>query len=200
MLSLSPKKIAGVALETYSFALAGLARLAASCTTLDESVCQRLQPFNELLLDKKGVLASFREYLKRPSDEDSSLLAVAAKFQLTGIETLAVRLAIAAEASICRLRAGHRITAGSSTGTDSGTGILPGANTADEELPQPRPRIDGPGPAHELQQRRLTRVQMGKHGVATHASSRQAPFDGGPHGRMGEKGSDMDGGHYGVPQ
>ena len=107
MLTFSAKKSAAIPADAYRFALAGLARLAASCATLDESIQQRLHSYSELAQERKTLLSSFHEYLKHPSETDSSLLAVAAHFQLTTIETLAVRLAMAAEED---LWIGHVLT------------------------------------------------------------------------------------------
>jgi hypothetical protein len=79
----------------FSFVLNGLARLAAGCETLDDSVRQHLQSVD--LCDNANLLADFARYLRTPADEDRPLARISRLFHLEPIEALAVRLAIAAE-------------------------------------------------------------------------------------------------------
>lgn len=89
----------------YSFVLAGLARLATACTTLDESIRGQLdaslRPYNG---SRIALLRAFVEYARKPSAADQCLFAAAREFGLTATEILAVRLAVAAEED---LLAGH---------------------------------------------------------------------------------------------
>jgi hypothetical protein len=95
-------------LTAYSFVLAGLARLADSCETLDKKVRDHLNHVAAKRIDgKKGLLAAFQEYLKRPAEEDAALALAAHQFALTPGEALAVSLAIAAEQN---LLAGHLLS------------------------------------------------------------------------------------------
>jgi len=85
-------------LSANSFVLAGLARLADSCETLDENVRNRLKNVAARRIDgRKGLLKAFEDYLTHPSEGDAALVEVARQFALTPAETLAVCLAIAAE-------------------------------------------------------------------------------------------------------
>lgn len=82
----------------YAFALAGLARLASSCDTLDDALRERLAEFVRKRFGGFSVRASaLLDYLKRPADEDEPLIRVAVRFQLSQVEILTVRLAMAAE-------------------------------------------------------------------------------------------------------
>ena len=81
-----------------TFVLAGLARLAESCETLDEAVRARLRKVTaSRVCNGKGLLVAFEEYLKRPAECDAALVEVAKQFALSAGETLAVSLAVAAE-------------------------------------------------------------------------------------------------------
>ena len=85
-------------LIAYSFVLTGLARLAASCETLDQNVRARLQNIAAKRIDGRiSLLAAFQDYLTHPAESDAALVDVAGHFSLTTGETLAVCLAIAAE-------------------------------------------------------------------------------------------------------
>jgi len=98
MLNLSIAAAADHSLSAYSFVLAGLARLAETCETLDESVRDRLRNVAARRIDgRKGLLAAFQEYLLQPSEADVALVEVARQFALSTGETLAVCLAVAAE-------------------------------------------------------------------------------------------------------
>lgn len=83
--------------SAYSFVLAGLARLADACDTLDDGVRQRLRTIAAARATGKSLLAAFQQYLTNPSDADAALLDVARQFHLTTGETLAVCLAVVAE-------------------------------------------------------------------------------------------------------
>lgn len=82
---------------SFTFALAGLAGMMAQCDTVDEQIRARVQEAAREIDPRKPLLASFFEYLKRPAEEDAALVALASRFSFTMIETLAVRLAVAAE-------------------------------------------------------------------------------------------------------
>jgi ATPase family associated with various cellular activities (AAA) len=85
-------------LNAFAFVLNGLARLASSCDTLDESVQDRLRLVAARRIDgRRGPLAAFQDYLKRPDEADQALVEVSRQFNLHAVEVLAVRLAIAAE-------------------------------------------------------------------------------------------------------
>lgn len=85
-------------LDAFAFVLTGLARLAGSCDTLDESVQERLQSVAARRIDgRKGLAPAFRDYLRHPSDSDAALADLARLFNLDTTEVLAIRLAIAAE-------------------------------------------------------------------------------------------------------
>ena len=98
MLNLARDAVVEDQLDAYAFVLTGLARLANSCDTLDESIQERLQSIAVRKIDgRKGLLASFRDYMKRPDQTDAPLAEVARHFSLHIVELLAIRLAIAAE-------------------------------------------------------------------------------------------------------
>ncbi|MGA3132221.1 MAG: ATP-binding protein [Terracidiphilus sp.] len=85
-------------LNAFAFVLAGLARLAHSCETLDDNIRKRLQTVAARCLSEETSLPeAFAAYMKRPHKVDGPLLKTARKFHLETVETLAVRLAIAAE-------------------------------------------------------------------------------------------------------
>jgi hypothetical protein len=108
MLNLAAEGIEQEKVNAYSFALAGLARLAVSCTSLDENVHGRLNAIARRHAGSRiPLLAAFRDYCRSPQDADRSLIAVADGFGLTAIETLAVRLAVAVEED---LLIGHILT------------------------------------------------------------------------------------------
>jgi ATPase family associated with various cellular activities (AAA) len=100
MLTFPTAAVADEELSTCYFARAGLARLAASCTTLDPEASDRIQAASWNQRNGAGLLQAFREYLKRPGETDRALLTVARHFRLTLIETLAVRLAVLAEGDL----------------------------------------------------------------------------------------------------
>jgi hypothetical protein len=89
--------------NVYSFVLDGLARLAGSCETLDDTLRNRLRKLGAQRPDGR-LLSDFENYLSRPAEDDAPLLDVAHQFNLTALEILAVRLSIAAEQD---LLAGH---------------------------------------------------------------------------------------------
>jgi hypothetical protein len=98
MLNLASDAIIEDQLDASSFVLAGLARLANSCDTLDESIQKRMQSIAARHINgRKTLLSAFQDYLRRPGDADAALAEVARRFKLDTIEILAVRLAIAAE-------------------------------------------------------------------------------------------------------
>src|SRR5580692_9498993 len=98
MLNLARDAVVEEQLDAYAFVLTGLARLAASCDTLDESIQERLHSIAVRNIDgRKGLLASFRDYMKRPDQADAPLAEVARHFSLDIVEMPAIRLAIAAE-------------------------------------------------------------------------------------------------------
>jgi hypothetical protein len=84
--------------NAYSFVLAGLARLAGACDTLDESVRSRLRNVAaQRGGPRKNLLSAFHDYLKRPVELDTALVEVAHQFSLESVEILAVSLAVAVE-------------------------------------------------------------------------------------------------------
>ena len=88
-------------LTAHAFALAGLSRLAVSCTTLDASVRNRLRAVPaSLAAGPAPLLVAFTAYLEHPEVEDVPLLALARQFDLTPLETLTVELAVAAEEDV----------------------------------------------------------------------------------------------------
>jgi hypothetical protein len=98
MLNLATEPIIDEELNADSFVLIGLARLANSCETLDESVHNQLRNLTSRRLDRrKGLLSAFQDYLVRPAARDAALAKVADQFELDTIEIIAVRLAIAVE-------------------------------------------------------------------------------------------------------
>ncbi len=98
MLNPATEAVADGQLNADSFVLAGLARLAGSCDTLDEGVSDRLRNIAAARIEgRKSVLAAFQDYLRRPAEADAALVEVALQFKLDTVEILAVRLAIAAE-------------------------------------------------------------------------------------------------------
>ncbi len=98
MLNLARDAVVEDQLDAYAFVLTGLARLANSCDTLDESIQERLRSIAIRNIDgRKGLLASFRDYMKRPDQADAPLAEVARQFSLDSVEVLAIRLAISAE-------------------------------------------------------------------------------------------------------
>ena len=98
MLNLASEVVSQESLNACSFVLAGLARLADSCETLDESVRDTLRNVAARRIDsRKSLISAFHEYAKRPAESDAALVQVAAQFQLTTLEVLAVRLAVASE-------------------------------------------------------------------------------------------------------
>jgi hypothetical protein len=85
-------------LDSFAFVLTGLARLANSCETLDESIQERLRSIAARRIDGRRSLSSaFHDYLRDPDESDSALAEAARHFKLNVIEVLAIRLAIAAE-------------------------------------------------------------------------------------------------------
>jgi hypothetical protein len=100
MLNVSARTGFGPEPSVYAFALTGLARLAVSCSTLDENIRKRLQPYKELVGERQAPLEAYRNYLNRPNKADNALLSVARHFKLTAIETIAVRLAIAVDEEV----------------------------------------------------------------------------------------------------
>jgi len=84
--------------DAFAFVLAGLARLAKSCDTLDEAIREQLQAIAAgCAIGRTSLPVAFRQYLRRPGPSDAPLAKVACEFDLELVETLAVRLAIAAE-------------------------------------------------------------------------------------------------------
>ncbi|MGD0939027.1 MAG: ATP-binding protein [Terracidiphilus sp.] len=85
-------------LDSFAFVLTGLARLANSCETLDESIQESLRAIAARRIDgRKSLLSAFQEYLRDPDEADTALAEAARHFKLQSIELLAIRLAIAAE-------------------------------------------------------------------------------------------------------
>ena len=98
MLNLVDETVSKGGPNAWSFALTGLARLAVSCETLEESVRNRLQNLASHRIEgTKSLLSAFQDYLKGPAESDVSLVEVAGQFKLAAIEILAVQLAVAAE-------------------------------------------------------------------------------------------------------
>lgn len=84
--------------DAYSFVLAGLARLAASCETLDEATRIAMQEVAERRPEgRKSLLRAFEDYLEDPEEHDVALALVSSRFQLHPVEALAVRVGIAVE-------------------------------------------------------------------------------------------------------
>jgi hypothetical protein len=85
-------------LDSFAFVLTGLARLANSCETLDESIQERMRAIAARRIDgRRSLLSAFQEYLRDPGEGDSALVEAARHFRLQTVEVLAIRLAIAAE-------------------------------------------------------------------------------------------------------
>jgi len=85
-------------LVSFVFVLTGLARLATSCDTLDESIQERLRSIAARRIDgRKSLVAAFHYYLREPDETDAALAEAARCFHLYPVEVLAIRLAIAAE-------------------------------------------------------------------------------------------------------
>jgi hypothetical protein len=85
----------------FSYVLTGLARLANSCETLDDSLRDHLQSIAaNSTRERRDLSSAFTDYLRRPVHADEPLVEVTARFSLDPIEALAVRLAIAAEQDI----------------------------------------------------------------------------------------------------
>jgi len=98
MLNLARDSTVECQLNAHAFVLAGLARLATSCDTLDECIRERLDEIAaRRIAGRRGLQASFAEYLMRPEKEDVALAEVARRFSLTTVELLAISLAVAAE-------------------------------------------------------------------------------------------------------
>ncbi len=97
-MNLSRDSAVDIQLDAYAFVLAGLARLANSCESLDENVQKRLRSIAARRIEgKQGLPTAFREYMKHPGQADAALAEVARQFSLDIVELLAIRLAIAAE-------------------------------------------------------------------------------------------------------
>ena len=108
MLNLARGAVAEEQLDAFSFFLAGLARLADSCETLDESIQERLQSIAaQSLRGRKSLPSAFQDYMRRPCEADAPLAEVARRFRLDPVELLAIRLAIAAEQD---LTTGHLLS------------------------------------------------------------------------------------------
>ena len=85
-------------LNASAFVLTGLARLASSCDTLDESIRERLQSIAARHIEgRRSLLSAFREYLADPEESDAGLAEVALQFRLDAVEALAISLTIAVE-------------------------------------------------------------------------------------------------------
>ncbi len=84
--------------DALSFVMAGLARLAESCDSLDESVQCHLQAnASEIVAERGNLIARFREYLNEPNEADVALAELACTFRFHPAEVLAIRLTVAAE-------------------------------------------------------------------------------------------------------
>ena len=98
MLNGTGKAVIEDQLDAFAFVLAGLAKLANSCDTLDDTIQMRLQAISARRIQgRRTLLAAFRGYLDDPEEDDAALAEVARQFRLDPVEVLAVRLAIAAE-------------------------------------------------------------------------------------------------------
>jgi hypothetical protein len=85
-------------LDSFAFVLTGLARLANSCDSLDESIQERLRAIAARRIDgRRSLLSAFHEYLQEPDEADVALAEAGRHFRLHAVEILAIRLAIAAE-------------------------------------------------------------------------------------------------------
>ncbi len=90
--------VLGDAPDAASFVLQGLAPLASRCETLDEDIRDHLLAVTPCRFDERaGLMRAFADYLLHPAKADAALARVAREFELDPVETLAVRLAIAAE-------------------------------------------------------------------------------------------------------
>jgi ATPase family associated with various cellular activities (AAA) len=98
VLNLFKESVSEQAVNAYSFVLAGIARLAISCETLDEAVMQRLQEMTISRIEgRQNFLEAFNQYMQKPAACDAPLAEAMRHFHLTPVEVLAVRLAVAAE-------------------------------------------------------------------------------------------------------
>ena len=98
MLNGTDKAVIEDQLDAFAFVLAGLAGLAKSCDTLDDSIQMRLEAISARRIQgRRTLLAAFRGYLDDPEEDDAALAEVARQFCLDPVEVLAVRLAVAAE-------------------------------------------------------------------------------------------------------
>ena len=98
MLNRSTNAVIEDQLDSFAFVLTGLARLANSCDTLDESIQERLRAIAARRIDgRRSLLSAFQEYLRDPDEADTALAEAARHFRLNVLEVLAIRLAIAAE-------------------------------------------------------------------------------------------------------
>jgi hypothetical protein len=103
-----PEESAKDSIDAFAFVLAGLARMAKSCETLDDALRERLQSVAAQCVSGRTPLpAAFRDYMRRPRESDMALAKVASQFGLEAVEVLAIRLAIAAEQD---LLTGHLLT------------------------------------------------------------------------------------------
>jgi hypothetical protein len=97
--------------DTLVFALAGLGRVANDCglfavrpigqgppSPAEQQLRARLEEALGRVPRQLGVLEAFRDYTRCPADHDRALLLVARHLELTLLETLVVRLAVAVEA------------------------------------------------------------------------------------------------------
>jgi hypothetical protein len=101
MLNLARDAVSDASPDARSYVFAGLARLAASCDTLDEGVSSRLRSLAACRLDgRTSLISTFHDYVKRPAEADAALVGVGRQFRLTAVEILAVRLAVAAEQDV----------------------------------------------------------------------------------------------------
>lgn len=84
--------------DAFAYVLMGLAPMAANCDGLDDAVCALLQEHASFEpSSSQSLLASFAAYLRHPSPVDAPLAAVSNHFHLDPLETLALRLCVAAE-------------------------------------------------------------------------------------------------------
>jgi hypothetical protein len=84
--------------DAFALTLAGLARLAKSCETIDPEVRERLQSIAAQFTGNKSTLTNtFLDYMRHPIKADEALAKTAMLFQLETVETFAICLAIAAE-------------------------------------------------------------------------------------------------------
>ena len=84
--------------SAYAFVLAGLSRLAAASELIDGGLREMLRRFFEQRShDERNLIAAFEAYLAKPAEEDEPLARLAERFQLSALEVLTIRLAMAAE-------------------------------------------------------------------------------------------------------